>query len=51
MLFQSAQSGPSGSNSFIQGFQWYGVHMPPSAPYVGPSPTYTSESSGGPNPC
>ena len=39
-FMQNPQSGPSGSTSFVQGFPWNGGHIPPSAPYVGPSPTY-----------
>ena len=36
----TAQSGPLGSSSFVQGFFWNGKHIPPSTPYVGPTPTY-----------
>ena len=39
-LMNTAQSGPSGSSSFVQGFLWNGGHIPPSTPYVGPTPTY-----------
>ena len=36
----TTQSGPVGSSAFIQGFPWNGGHIPPSTPYVGPSPSY-----------
>ena len=35
-LFQNTQRGPSSFISFVQGFSWYGGHIPLSAPYVGP---------------
>ena len=38
-FMQNAQSGLSGSTYFVQGFPWNGGHIPPSTPYVGPSPT------------
>ena len=44
-LFQNTQSGLSGNIDFVQGFMWYGGHIPPSAPYVGPLPTYVGISS------
>ena len=36
----TAQSGPIGSSPFVQGFPWNGGQIPPSTPYVGPTPTY-----------
>ena len=36
----TTQSGPVGSSAFVQGFPWNGGHIPPSSPYVGPSPSY-----------
>ena len=36
----TAQSGPIGSSNFVQGFPWNGGHIPPSTPYVGPTPSY-----------
>ena len=48
-FMQSAQSGPSGSSSSIHGFPWNGLHIPPSTPYVGPSPAYVGMSSGNTN--
>ena len=39
-FMHTAQSAPSGSSSFIQGFPWNGVHITPSTPYVGPTPSY-----------
>ena len=36
----TAQSGPIGSSSFVQGFPWNGGHIPPSTPYVGPTLAY-----------
>ena len=30
-LFQKFQSNPSGSTSFVQGYPWYGGHIPPSS--------------------
>ena len=36
----TAQSGPIGSSTFVQGFPWNGGHIPPSTPYVGPSTSY-----------
>ena len=39
-FMHTAQSGPVGSSSFAQGFPWNGGHIPPSTPYVGPTPTY-----------
>ena len=36
----TAQSGPVESYSFVHGFPWNGVHIPPSTPYVGPTPAY-----------
>ena len=39
-FMQTSQSGPSLSSSFIQGFPWNGGHIPPSTPYVGPTPAY-----------
>ena len=36
----TAQSGPIGSSSFVQGFPWNGGHIPPSTPYVCPTSTY-----------
>ena len=36
----TAQSGPVGSSTFVQGFPWNGGNIPPSTPYVGPSPSY-----------
>ena len=36
----TAQSGPIGYSSFVQGFPWNGGNIPPSAPYVGPKPAY-----------
>ena len=49
-LFQNTQSGPSDSTSFVQGFPWFGAHIPPSSPYVGPTPTYAGVSYGSQNP-
>ena len=43
-FMQSVQSVPSGSTLFVQGFSWNGGHIPPSTPYVGPSPTYVGVS-------
>ena len=34
----TSQSGPVGSSAFVQGFPWNGGHIPPSTPYVGPTP-------------
>ena len=39
-FMHTAQSGPSGSSSFVLGFPWNGGHIPPSTPYVGPTPAY-----------
>ena len=39
-FMQPTQSIPSGSSSFFQGFLWNGGHIPPSTPYVGPTPAY-----------
>ena len=39
-FMQTVERGPSGSSSFVQGFPWNGGHIPPSTPYVGPTPTY-----------
>ena len=36
----TTQSGPVGSSAFVQGFPWNGGHIPPSTPYVGPTPSY-----------
>ena len=36
----TTQSGPIGSLAFVQGFPSNGGHIPPSTPYVGPSPSY-----------
>ena len=36
----TAQSGHIGSLAFFQGFPWNGGHIPPSTPYVGPTPAY-----------
>ena len=36
----TAQSGPIGSSAFVQGFPWNWGHIPPSTPYVGPTPAY-----------
>ena len=36
----TTQSGPVGSSSFMQGFPWNGGHIPPSTPYVVPTPAY-----------
>ena len=36
----TTQSSPVGSSAFVQGFPWNGGHIPPSIPYVGPSPSY-----------
>ena len=38
-LFQNFHNNPSGSTPLVQGYPWYGVHIPPSMPYVGPTPT------------
>ena len=35
-----SQSGPIGSSDFVHGFHWNGGHIPPSTPYVGPTPAY-----------
>ena len=49
-FIQNPQSGPSASTSFVQGFPWNGGHIPPYAPYVGPSPTNVGVSFGNQNP-
>ena len=36
----TTQSGPVGSSAFVQGFPWNGGHIPPSTPFVDPSPLY-----------
>ena len=36
----TTHSGPIGSLAFVQGFPWNGGHIPPSTPYIGPSPSY-----------
>ena len=36
----TSHSGPLGSSSFVQGFPWNGGNIPPSTPYVGPTPAY-----------
>ena len=36
----TSQSGPVGSSAFVQGFPWNGGNIPPSSPYIGPSPSY-----------
>ena len=36
----TTQSGLVGSSAFVQGFPWNGGHIPPSSPYIGPSPSY-----------
>ena len=41
-FMDTTQSGPSGSSSFVQGFLWNGGNIPPSTPYVGPTPAYVS---------
>ena len=46
----TAQSGPVGSSTFVQGFPWNGGHIPPSTPYVGPSPPYVGVQFGNTNP-
>ena len=45
-----AQSGPIGSSSFVHGFPWNGGHIPPSTPYVGPTPAYVGVQFGNTNP-
>ena len=45
----TAQSGPVGSSSFVQGFPWNGGHIPPSTLYVGPTPTYVGMQFGNTN--
>ena len=49
-LFPNTQSGPNDSTSFFHGFAWFGGHIPPSSPYVGPSPTYAGVPFGIQNP-
>ena len=49
-LLQNTQSGHNDSTSFVQGFTWFGGHIPASSPYVGPSPTYAGVSSVSQNP-
>ena len=49
-LFQFFQNIPSGSTPPIQGYPWYGGHIPPSMPYVGPTPTFVGVSARSPNP-
>ena len=46
----TAQSGPIGSSAFVQGFPWNGGHIPPSTPYVGPTPAYVGVQFENPNP-
>ena len=46
----TAQSGPVGSSSFVQGFPWNGGHIPPSTPYVGPEPAFVGVQFGNTNP-
>ena len=46
----TAQSGPIGSSSFFHGFPWNGGHIPPSTPYVGPTPAYVGVQFRNPNP-
>ena len=48
-LFQNFHNNASGSSPLVQGYPWYGVHIPPSMPYVVPTPTLASVSSGSPN--
>ena len=36
----TAQSDHVGFSLFVQGFQWNGGNIPPSTPYVGPTPAY-----------
>ena len=43
---QNAESCLSGSTSFVQGFPWNGGHIPLSAAYVGPLPTYVGVPTG-----
>ena len=45
-----AQSGPVGSLAFVQGFPWNGGNIPPSTPYVGPTPSYVGVQFGNTNP-
>ena len=49
-LFQKFHNNPSGSTPLVQGYPWYGVHIPPSMPYVVPTPTLASVSSRSLNP-
>ena len=46
----TTQSGPIGSSSFVHGFPWNGGHIPPSTPYVGPTPTYVGVQFGNTHP-
>ena len=45
-LFQNFQNNPIGSTPFVQGYPWYGGHIPPSSLYVGPTPNYSGVSYG-----
>ena len=45
IFFQNFQNNPTSFSSFIQGFPWYGGHIPPSSPFVGHVPTYFGVSS------
>ena len=45
----TAQSGPVEYSSFVQGFPWNGGHIPPSTPYVGPTPAYVGMQFGNTN--
>ena len=49
-IFQNFQNNPSSSTYFVQGYPWYGGHIPPFSPFVGPVPTYSGVSLGGHNP-
>ena len=43
----TTQSGLVGSSTYVQGFPWNGGHIPPSSPYVGPTPSYVGVQFGG----
>ena len=46
----TTHSGLVGSSAFVQGFPWNGGHIPPSTPYVGPTPSYVGVQFGNTNP-
>ena len=46
----TAQSGPIGSSTFVQGFPWNGGHISSSTPYIGPPPSYVGVQFGNTNP-